>query len=260
MRAEDEDHARITFALERFQWAGPDRLEITGTFTGLPPGDADGPLLVVHGDDGAHELPSADPDAAPLPGEPWHAAFTWQEPPTAFTTAELRVGAARVALPGLRPGDEPAEALAVAEPDAAPAVPPAGGRLRLEAELLAAQELARELERELLRAHAERDRAREDLDAERLGRAEDAARFREGLAAVERAAADELDAARAQADAASAARVEADRLRTELDSAGVREQALRERVGESAGDVELALGKLLAAVREREPDPQAGRV
>jgi len=259
MRAEDKDDARITFALERFQWAGPDRLEITGTFTGLPPGDAAGPLLVVHGDDGAHELPSADPDAAPQPGEPWHAAFTWQEPPTAFTTAELHLGEARVALPGLRPGDEPAAALAVAEPDAGP-VAAAGGRLRLEAELLAAQELARELERELLRAHAERDRAREDLDAERLGRAEDATRFRDGLAAVERAAADELDAARAQADAASAARTEADRLREELGSAGAREQALRARVDETAGDVEHALGRLLAAVREGEPDPQAGRV
>ena len=73
-----------------------------------------------------------------------HAAFAWQEPPAAFTTAELRLGAAHVALPGLRPGGEPAETLAVegaaaepAEMEAAADVVP-GGRLRLEAELLAA--------------------------------------------------------------------------------------------------------------------------
>ena len=262
MTGKDDD----TFALERFDWAGPDLLEVSGTFTGLPPGAAGGPLLVVHGEDGAHELPPADGDAAPRPGELWHAAFAWQEPPAAFTTAELRLGAAHVALPGLRPGGEPAETLAVegaaaepAEMEAAADVVP-GGRLRLEAELLAAGERTRELARELTRALAERDRARDDLEAERTGRAEDAARFRDGLAAVERAAAGELAAAQAQTDAARDARAEAERLRLELDAAGAREADLRERLGAPAGELELALGRLLAVVREPESDGRAGRM
>jgi hypothetical protein len=257
MEVKDDGAARPAFALERFDWAGPDRLEVSGTFTGLPPGPSGGPLLVVHGDDGAHELPPAEGAAAPRPGEPWRAAFAWQEPPTAFSTAELRLGAARVALPGLHPDDEPAATLAVTGP--APEAAPAG-RLHLEAELLAAHELHRELERELVRAHAERDRALEDLEAERTGRAEDATRFREGLAAVERAAADELADAREQADAAAAARAEAERLRAELDATASREAALRERAGETAGEVEAALERLLAVVREPEPDGRAGRM
>ena len=262
MTGKDDD----TFALERFDWAGPDLLEVSGTFTGLPPGSAGGPLLVVHGDDGAHELPPADGDAPPRPGEPWHAAFAWQEPPAAFTTAELRIGSAHVALPGLRPGGEPAETLAVegaadepAELEATADVVP-GGRLRLEAELLAAGERARELARELTRALAERDRAHDDLKAERAGRAEDAVRFRDGLAAVERAAADELAAAQAQADAAAGARADAERLGAELEAAGAREADLRERLGATAEDVEQALGRLLAVVREPAPDGPAGRV
>jgi len=268
MRAEHDATIPTAFELERFDWAGPDRLEISGTFTGPPPAPHDGPLLVVHGEDGTHELPPAGPSATPEPGEPWKAAFTWQEPPAAFTTAELRLGAARVDLPGLHPGGEPAATLAVVgaeagaapagqlepEPDAAPA-----GRLHLEAELLAGRELARELERELLRAHAERDRAQEDLEAERTGRAEDATRFREGLAAVERAAADELATARAEADAAAAARAEVERLRAELDAAGAGEADLRARLGASAGELEQALGRLLAVIREPELDGRAGR-
>ena len=268
MRAEYDATIPTAFELERFDWAGPDRLEISGTFTGPPPAPPDGPLLVVHGEDGEHELPPAGPAATPQPGEPWEAAFAWQEPPAAFTTAELRLGAARVDLPGLHPGDEPAATLAVVgeeagaapaarleqEPDTVPA-----GRLHLEAELLAGRELARELERELLRAHAERDRACEDLETERTGRAADATRFREGLAAVERAAADELATAQAQADAAAAARDEVERLREELGAAGLRERDLRERLGATAGDLEQALGRLLAVIREPELDGRAGR-
>jgi hypothetical protein len=266
MTGKDDDAIPAAFALERFDWAGPDLLEISGTFTGLPPGSTGGPLLVVHGEDGAHELPPADGDAPPRPGEPWHAAFAWQEPPAAFTTAELRLGAAHVALPGLRTGGEPAETLAVEGPAAEPAEPgvtpdvAASGRLRLEAELLAARELVRELERELLRAHAERDRACQDLEAERTGRAEDATRFREGLAAVEQAAADELAAAQAQAEAAATARADAERLSGELEAAGAREAELRERLGATAGDVEQALGRLLAVVREPGSDGRAGQV
>lgn len=265
MKGKNDDAAQAAFALERFDWAGPDLLEVSGTFTGLPPGSAGGSLLVVHGEDGAHELPPADGDAAPRPGEPWHAAFAWQEPPAAFTTAELRLGAAHVALPGLRSGDEPAETLAVEHPDAEPAAVDAaaevapGGRLRLEAELLAAGERARELARELTRAIAERDRARDDLEAERAGRAEDATRFRDGLATVERAAGDELAAAQAQADAALEARAEAERLRAELDAAEGRDADLRARLGTSAGDLEQALGRLLAVAREPGPDHPAGR-
>src|SRR5829696_3581254 len=191
----------FTFELECFDWAGPDRLEVKGTFAELPPMAAAEPLLVVHGEDGEHRLvPVGKPGGRPRPGKHWRVAFAWQEPPAPFTTAELRLGDARVELPALCPDGEPVQTLAVL-PGGADA-PASSARLHLEAELLSARERTHELERELARASAELERTRADLDAEREGRAQDAKRFREGLEAVERAAAEELEQARTHFDVA----------------------------------------------------------
>ena len=99
-----------TFELERFVWATPDRLEIDGRFVGLgdtPPGD---PVLVLRGEDQTHRLPAVSNGAAMDDQGQWHAAFAWQEAPTAFGAVQLE------------PRDEPL-----------PALPARPGRRRTEA-------------------------------------------------------------------------------------------------------------------------------
>jgi predicted RNase H-like nuclease (RuvC/YqgF family) len=287
MTVKDDGAAPSTFELERFDWAGPDRLEIVGTFAALPARIAE-PLLVVNGETGPHKLaPVADTAEPPQAGMRWHAEFAWQEPPDAFTTAELRLGDVLVELPGMRRDGEPVQALAirgggVADEDARAPGPTA--RLHLEAELRATDERARMAEREYARALADLERMQVDLAAERAGRKEDAARFREGLAAVEHAAAEELEQARAHLEAAVAARAQTEQLRAELEAADARteqlrgelesadarteqlradlqaadarEAALRQRLDAVAVDAEEALTRLLSSIREA-PAPRA---
>lgn len=191
----------IIFALERFAWDAPDRLEVSGWFSGLPAeAGPTAPVLVVRGSDGAHSLPavSTGDSASPEEGRRWEAAFAWQEPPAPFDVAELQLGAGIVVeLPqpqpeSRRPGDQLLGVTHAA----------AGGsaeQLRLEAELVAAQEELREAGAALDQTREQLARARGDLEAERARHAEDAERFREGLARVrssaERALAAEQDAA-----------------------------------------------------------------
>ena len=83
-----------TFELERFAWAAPDRLELSGRFIGLPDVSADAPVLVIVGDDRVHRLPAVPDSLAgpPEEGRRWRAAFAWQGPPVAFDVAELQLG------------------------------------------------------------------------------------------------------------------------------------------------------------------------
>jgi hypothetical protein len=190
-----------SFALERFAWDGPDRLGVSGWFSGLPadarPTD---PVLVLRGTGGTHRLLAVPTDAAaPLEsGRRWEAAFAWQEPPAPFDVAELQLGGGIVVeLPDPRPdiqapGDHPLEVTHGR----------AGGsaeQLRLEADLVAAQEELREARSTLEQTEEQLARAREDLEAGRARHAADAERFREGLARVresaERALAAEQDTA-----------------------------------------------------------------
>ena len=193
---------QTTFALERFAWDAPDRLEVSGWFSGLP-ADArpTAPVLVLRGTGGTHRLPavSMGASAALDEGRRWEAAFAWQEPPAPFDVAELQLGGGIVIeLPEPRPetqepGDHPAGVTQAG----------AGGsaeRLRLEADLVAAQEELRETGSALEQTREQLARAREDLEAGHARHAADAERFREGLARVresaERALAAEQDTAR----------------------------------------------------------------
>src|SRR4051794_6174086 len=88
------DTAHEAFALERFGWEAPDRLELCGTFAHLSDVPLERPVLVVNGAERAHRLPAVS-DAAvapPEPGRPWRAVFAWQEAPEAFDGAQLELG------------------------------------------------------------------------------------------------------------------------------------------------------------------------
>src|SRR5687768_6494784 len=168
-----------TFALDRFEWGAPDRLEVAGSFSGLEGRPAADPVLTVHGPDGPHRLPAIEAGAAPpADGSPWAAAFSWLEAPVAFEHARLELGPAlAVELPGPGQG-EAGSSLPVSTADERGAA----GRLRLEAQLLDARQELEEARVAAQRALEELDRAQADLAAERRRAAGDAERFREGLA------------------------------------------------------------------------------
>jgi hypothetical protein len=181
---------RTTFALERFAWNAPDQLEVSGWFSGLPD-DArpTAPVLVVRGTDGTHRLSTVSmaASAPPEEGRRWEAAFEWREPPTPFDVAELQLGAGIVVeLPQPQPetrrlGEQLLEVTRTGGGGSA-------DQLRLEADLVAAQEEVREAGSALEQTRAQLAHAREDLDAERAQHAADAEHFREGLARVRESA------------------------------------------------------------------------
>ena len=285
----------VTFDLERFEWAAPDRLQLAGTFSGLGDGEAAAPTLVLHGAEHTHRLPVVEDDSVPEDGEAWTGVFAWQDAPEAFETAELELGPdVSITLPEPRAGQRPfgGQRLRVrqaAEPAAEEGKqngshPPAAERLRLQSELVAAQEEARELRAALERAEAEASRAREDLQAERERQSADSERFREGLASVQASAEEALAAEqhsaeelRAELDAAVAAREESEaameplrkqlaalekteedneRLKAELELAHVQAEAARARregaygAAAEARDQVQALLERIVAVRD----------
>ena len=175
---------RARFALERFAWGAPDRLELAGTFTGLDEPDAPAPpVLVLSGAGHTHRLRARGRrSGAPEDGQPWRAAFVWEEPPAAFDAAVLQLGGdLAVELP--EPGDADAAGRASAAPPGRCATSaPAARAVRARGRALDRARGAARGARGLHRAEEELARAREDLTAEREGRAADATRFREGVA------------------------------------------------------------------------------
>jgi hypothetical protein len=240
---------RAIFQLERFAWEAPDRLALSGTFVGLRDAPLDAPVLVVSGPERTHRLPVLldTLSAPPEDGRLWWAEFAWQEPPVAFDVAALEFGAEVVVeLPELgaksrRSGKQVldvriARAEASTARDEMSARPKGdlgwGGteRLRLEAELLVAQEEIRELRAVEEQTQAELARTREDFENMRAGHAADAERFRERLAqgresaeaalAAEHGALEQLDSALREAHEAIAAKDAAlGELRRELEAA-----------------------------------------
>jgi hypothetical protein len=210
-----------TFELMRFAWATPDRLEIDGRFVGLDEAPPEQPVLVLRGTEGTHRLPAVVDDDADDEAEHWHAAFTWQEPPTAFEAAELELGdELLVELP--EPSwDAEASDLGVLD------VHRRGGgeRLRLQADLLALRSELAEAEARVKRFEKALARAREDLEEERAGRAADAESFRASLAEAQSAADEavneslaEVETLRNRVAALAHAGVEADLLRMRMAS------------------------------------------
>jgi hypothetical protein len=211
------DTATPQFTLEHFDWTGPDRLEVRGTFHGIAGAGNGLAVLIVHSDDGTHQLPAAGDQPPPVDGEPWDASFAWQEVPTAFTRADLLLGDDLViALPDVGDGEAAAGPLPVSV-RGAPGRPAGLADLRLEARLLAAQEDATSLRRELERAHESLARSVADLDMERSGRAEDSQRFRVRLEEMEAAMAEALEHAQTEVEAAAGARSALAEAATEME-------------------------------------------
>ena len=275
-----------TFTVEHFGWGAPDRLEVTGTFSGLeanPPAEA---VLTVFGDDGAHRLPAIDEDGArKVDGARLTASFAWLETPVAFQHARLELGrslAVDLLAPEAADGGDPlpVELLDADDHEEPPAVEAprraaevdvdgAADRLRLETQLLEeteqledARAIAREAEEALHRAQT-------DLAAERERRATDAERFREGLATVRGSAEVALAAAtEARAEADEQARSEISMLReriAELEPASAERDAARAELARAHEELD-AVRAALHATRERAQalldglsDPAPGR-
>jgi chromosome segregation ATPase len=177
--------------------------------------------------------------SAPLEdGRRWEAAFAWQEPPAPFDIAELELGGGLVVeLP------EPRSEIQLSAHPLEVAQGGAGGsaeRLRLEADLVAAQEELREAGSALEQTREQLARAREDLEAAHARHAADADRFRDGLARVRESAERAL-----AAEQETAQQLEHDLGRAHDELAMLREQVVQhERAGaeveELRADLETA--------------------
>jgi hypothetical protein len=244
-----------SFALERFAWGAPDRLELAGTFAGLERSPSELPVLILSGAERTHRLPAAAVSGAPENGRPWRAAFVWQEAPAAFEAVMLQLGG-ELAVDLPEPGEGGAAPenveLPVRVPSRDHAVPGAGAELlRLEGELLAAREELLEAQSNLHRAVGEMRRAREDLDTERAERAADAVRLRDGIATVRESAEQALGVEQRTAQ----------QLRDALDAAHKTLEARDAELADARGELdvaatfraeaEAAAQAELAAVRER---------
>ena len=202
-------HDELTFELERFAWAAPDRLEVAGEFSGVGEVPLDAPILVLrNGDDNYRLAPLADDEAhAPVNGEIWRASFGWQDAPVAFSLAELHMGndvVIELPEPAVKGPSDPRPRLrakrsadtsgADAAEDSAIAVTPAdaGDPPQLVDELVAAQERLVDVQAVIGRAREEVLVARTELEESRLQSAADDERFRAGLAAIRASADDAL--------------------------------------------------------------------
>ena len=241
-------NADAAFALERFAWDGPDRLALSGWFSGLASQPAEAPVLILRGTDRVRRL-EADPDGgAGLPEEDkrWSAIFAWKDPPEAFHAAALELGGDLiVSLP--EPGPEHhargEEVLGVHPVRGEPAA--AGDRLRLQGDLLATQEELEETRAALARLTEDLQRAHQDLRDERRRHSADAERYRDGLAQVRAAA----DVAIAEARAG----VDAERARAEVMSRRLAQ--VHAPMGKARADASLLLG-LLESIEEVLGDPE----
>jgi hypothetical protein len=284
---------RSGFELHELEWTAPDRLQVTGEFTGSATLPAEAPVLVVRGAEGTHRLPAVPESlsGAPAEGRRWRAEFAWEVAPIPFDAAVLEFGddiAIELVTPKAR-GDEDAEAQLPhgtdGEREAAPhgsdgesaaaALSSAGSgaaRLHVQSEMFALEADAREARAEADRLRTELARATEDLESERARHAVDVDRFREGLAAIERSAQEalaqeksvtqELGSELEQAREATNARdAELERLRAELDAVeGARAElgALRERVAELERSGDEA-AQTRAALEQAEAEAQRAR-
>jgi hypothetical protein len=115
-----------SFTLERLGWNAPDRLELSGWFSGLDAAPPGAPALIARCGDESHRL-DAVPGSFSWPPEDglrWCAVFAWKEAPVPFDAAALELGGeTMVDLPGsselqMDLGEQPPAAREALSPDA----------------------------------------------------------------------------------------------------------------------------------------------
>ena len=84
----------LSFELERFEWVGDDRLEVSGRWQGLTGRRLARPVLTVEADGRRRRLTALPGGQMPAKGsdEPWRATFAWSHGVTDIESAELEVG------------------------------------------------------------------------------------------------------------------------------------------------------------------------
>jgi hypothetical protein len=98
--------ARMTFELERFDWATPDRIEISGRWRGPDPHRLGVPELVARHGSSTRRLKPVEAAEPPSGDEgSWSVAFAWEAGPVALDAAHLEFPDGKVLeLPALRAG------------------------------------------------------------------------------------------------------------------------------------------------------------
>jgi len=222
----------ISFELDRFEWAGPDRLEVEGTWHGvrrrLPR-----PTLVVEVGGKPRRL-RALPEAGGS-SERWIAAFRWEGEMPKLPGAELELGRGIVVdLPRPRRSSSssskargaPAEPLPASSRDEREAAPGQEEADRLLAVLSAARTDADEAARRTTTAEAEAEGLRERAEAaEAEMAATDAAALRSRAEEAEA----ELETLRAEGAEAELAAADVSALRSRLEEAQAELKTLRTR-------------------------------
>ncbi len=276
----------ISFELERFEWASPDRLEVEGRWHGVRRRLA-GATLVVEVDGQRRRLKALGDVDAGSP-ERWVAAFPWEGEMPRLPGAELEVGRgivvdlprprrskargaattpaepipattrdAREATPGREEADRLLAVLTAARADADEAVARA---VAAEAEATVLRERAEAAEAKLGSIDASATQARADeLEAELEAMRDRAASELEAVQARAEAAATELEAVQARAEAAkielAAERGRANAVEAELET--VRERAeTAEWEFEAVRERADAAGAELAALRGRSDEAE----
>ena len=84
----------LSFELERFEWVGDDRLEVSGRWQGLTGRRLARPVLTVEADGRRRRLTALPGGQMPAKGsdEPWRATFAWSHGVADIESAELEVG------------------------------------------------------------------------------------------------------------------------------------------------------------------------
>ena len=80
---------QATFVMEQFRVAADGRLEIQGTWDGVPAADLEQPVLVLHFED---RIADVDADRVRGTARKWYASFPWNGDPEAIRKAVLHVG------------------------------------------------------------------------------------------------------------------------------------------------------------------------
>jgi hypothetical protein len=249
------------FELDRFQWAGDDRLEVEGRWFGVRGRRFVRPVLTVQVAGGRRRLLAVldhKPWAADE-GAAWIAAFPWEGPRDDVGDAELEVGALTVDLPppggSEQPGNRrkaetsaPLTNLADRKPgqaDSGAAKAVAPPEPTGEPVLRAAGESRQHLERDLAAARAELGRVRARHEEELRAARTEAREAGERLRALESRAGDSEQRAGLLED-------EARRLREELETVRASQGDELSRMGASEAEARAQLA------RERERADEVG--